>query len=133
MRLLGKHKDGGPASPVDAYFLFEVKSIGSIAFLKFNKGSRKEFHTHAFNAFTWFLSGNLSEEDFDGSTYQYSRSIIPKVTKKNKNHKVHALKDSWCFTIRGPWESTWTEDNKETKTKTTFTNHRKVVDIIKGN
>ena len=36
MKLLNKAKDGGSESPVDAYFLFENKHVGSIALLKFN-------------------------------------------------------------------------------------------------
>ena len=61
MRALSKTKDGGPKSSV------EIKSIGSIALLKFNKGGRKEFHTHAFNALTWFIAGSLKEEMYNGN------------------------------------------------------------------
>ena len=67
MRALSKTKDGGPKSSVEAYFLFEIKSIGSIALLKFNKGGRKEFHTHAFNALTWFIASSLKEEMYNGN------------------------------------------------------------------
>lgn len=56
---LVKKKDGGPESPVDAYFLVELKGLFSIALLKFNKGCREAFHSHAFDAWTWFLSGDL--------------------------------------------------------------------------
>lgn len=125
MRIFQKAKDGGPESPVDAYFLFEFKSFGSVALLKFNQGSREAFHTHAFNAYTWFLSGDLIEEDFDGNFKKYQRSIFPKVTPREHNHRVHARKTSWCLTIRGPWSSTWTEDHKG-KT-TTLTHGRKIV------
>jgi hypothetical protein len=127
MKCFKKMKDGGPTSPVNGYFLFEIKNLCSIALLKFNKGGREAFHTHAFTALTWFLCGNLVEEDIDGSTYTYSRSILPKLTKKDKNHRVKALEDSWCFTIRGPWSKYWTEDNKTTNKKTTFTHGRVVV------
>lgn len=109
MRLLSKAKDGGPKSPVDAYFLIELKGLFSIALLKFNQGGREAFHTHAFDAWTWFLKGDLVEEDISGDIRVYRRSLIPKVTLKSKNHRVKANKDSWCLTIRGPWESTWTE------------------------
>lgn len=81
---LSKCKDGGPESPVDAYFLIEIKSFFSIALLKFNKGGRENYHTHAFNALTWFLSGNLMEEDFSGDIYHYKRSFLPKITPRDK-------------------------------------------------
>ena len=115
MRIFNKTKDGGPDSPVDAYFLFEFKRFGSVALLRFNKGSREAYHTHAFNAYTWFLWGNMCEELKGGSRSYYSRSLFPKVTLRSKNHRVIADKTSWCFTIRGPWVSTWTEDLGDTK------------------
>jgi len=127
VRILDKSKDGGPASPVDGYFLIEIKFLFSIALLKFNKGRREEFHTHAFNALTWFLWGDLVEEDIDGTLYRYSTSLMPKLTKKAKNHRVKALKDSWCITVRGPWAMFWTEDNLITNETTVLTNGRRVV------
>lgn len=129
MKVLSKAKDGGPDSPVDAYFLFEIKSVGSVAFLKFNQGCREAFHTHAFNALTWFLSGDLIEEDISGMLTPYRRSVFPKVTKKDKNHRVIAKKTSWCFTVRGPWSDTWTEvDENESRV---LTHGRKVVIVEK--
>lgn len=132
MLLFKKRKDGGKSSPVDAYFVCEIKGLVSIAFLKFNKGGREAFHTHAFDALTWFLSGDLVEEDVDGSTYSYKRSLIPKFTSKLKNHRVKAAKDSWCFTLRGAWDKTWTEYNKEEDTTTTFSHGRNIINKSKG-
>ncbi len=125
MKLFAKSKDGGPHSPVDGYFLIEFKPLFSIALLKFNKGRREAFHTHAFDAFTWFLKGDLVEEDYSGGNYRYKCSFLPKLTLKSKNHRVSAKQDSWCFTIRGPWVKTWTEHDKGIKT--TFTHGRKVI------
>ena len=126
MRILEKVKDGGPESPVDAYFLIESKRFGSIALLKFNKGRREAYHTHAFNAWTWFLGGCMWEQTFQyGNVTSYRRALKPKVTKRKDNHRVIALEDSWAFTIRGPWADTWTED---TATKhTVFTHGRKEI------
>lgn len=124
MKLFQKAKDGGPASPVDAFFLFESKRWGSVALLRFNEGGREAFHTHAFNALTWFLWGDLLEERFDGGTHRYRRSPMPKYTPMSNNHRVKALQTSWCLTIRGPWRSWWTEDQDGTRTY--FTWGRKV-------
>lgn len=129
MYIFRKAKDGGPESPVDAYFLIEWKALFSIAILKFNKGARENYHTHAFHALTWFLSGNLIEEDITGTKYVYSKSLLPKVTKREKNHRVKALTNSWCFTVRGPWSKYWTEDDPNTNATITFTSGRKIVNI----
>jgi len=112
MKLFTKCKDGGPQSPVDGYFLIEWKSVFSIVLLKFNKGGRENYHTHAFNAWTWFLFGDLIElrKRLTGaSTYRYSFSLIPKFTPRSNNHRVIAFRDSWCLSIRGPWSKYWTE------------------------
>ena len=130
--LLSKTKDGGPKSPVDAYFLIEIKGLFSIALLKFNKGCREEYHTHAFNAYTWFLKGDLLAEDVNGSTLTYKRSLIPKVTLKGKNHRVKAIKDSWCFTLRGPWDDSWTEYDEKLDVTTVLGNHRIVLGKVGG-
>jgi len=125
MKLLTKAKDGGPESTVDAYFLFEFKSVCSIALLRFNAGRREAFHTHAFTALTWFICGDLEEQLFDGTRKAYKRSLLPKITKKSDNHRVLAHKTSWCFSIRGPWSDYWTED--DSGTTTTFTHGRNIV------
>ena len=125
-KLLESAPDGGEHSPVTAYFLFECKYLCSVAVLRFNKGGREAFHTHAFDALTWFLWGSMEEEDIDGTMYQYKRHLCPKLTRKSKNHKVRATKVSWCITLRGPWEKTWTEHLHGVKTR--FTWGRKVTD-----
>ena len=81
--------------------------------LRFNKGGREAYHSHAFNALTWFISGSLEEQvlcsENDGYTTMYSHSILPKITRRNHVHRVIANRTSWCFTIRGPWVDKWTE------------------------
>lgn len=129
MKFFSKAKDGGPDSPVDAFFLFEIKPIGSIAILRFNQGAREAFHTHAFNALTWFICGDMVEETIDGSFKPYRRSLLPKFTPRVNNHRVRVYKTSWCLTIRGPWRNTWTEDTE--KETLILTHGRKVLYSIK--
>ena len=130
MRLFQKTKDGGAESTVDAFFLCEFKGLFSIALLRFNKGSRNNFHPHAFDAFTWFLKGDMTEHRIlDGEVVKrkYKRSILPKITKKDNMHKVMAHKTSWCFTIRGPWSKEWQEVDLTQDKLITLTHGRKVV------
>ena len=126
MKILKWSKDGGPESPVDAFFIVEIKSLFSVALLRFNKGGREAFHTHAFNAWTWFLWGDLVEEDINGEFHIYERNILPKITRRIKNHRVVANETSWCFTIRGPWSDTWTEDTETHHT--VLTHGRRIVE-----
>lgn len=137
MRFFSKAKDGGLESTVDAFFLFEIKWLCSIALLRFNKGSRENYHSHAFNAWTWFIKGDLTEHRvFQNKQHpvetKYSLSLKPKFTPRNNLHKVMARKTSWCFTIRGPWSREWTEYNDKTMETTVLTHGRKIVHSHKG-
>lgn len=126
MKLFKKSKDGGPESPVDGFFLIEIKSLFSVVLLRFNEGGREAFHSHAFNALTWFIVGDMEEEDIDGTFRTYRRSLIPKYTPRSKNHRVWANRTSWAISIRGPWADTWTEDTETHHT--VLTHGRKVVE-----
>ena len=132
MKLFKLAKDGGPDSPVDAFFLVEIKSLFSVALLRFNRGGREAYHTHAFNALTWFLCGQLLEEHLDENGWIkysfYKRSLFPKITLRSRNHRVIADRTSWCFTVRGPWADTWTEDTDTHHT--VLTHGREIVNRI---
>lgn len=130
MRILQKTKDGGKESTVDAYFLIELKGLFSIALLKFNKGSRNNFHNHAFNAWTWFLKGDMIEHDISGEEKVYKRSMLPKITKRDNFHKVVANETSWCLTFRGKWNEPWKEYNPRTCETITLTHGRKVIERV---
>ncbi len=132
MRILQKVKDGGSESTVDAYFLFEIKGLCSVAVLKFNKGSRTNYHSHAFNALTWFIKGKMVEHDISGTHKDYNKSFLPKLTKRNNFHKVVAEKTSWCLTIRGPWVKNWKEYNPQLNESYLLSNGRKILNKWKG-
>lgn len=135
MLFFSKRKDGGKESTVDAYFLFEIKNFMSVALLKFNKGTRENYHSHAFNAFTWFLFGDMIEHRIvKGKPVpnKYKFSLKPKYTGKDNLHKVVANKTSYALTIRGRWSKDWTEYNLAKDTTYTLESGRKVVKEIKG-
>lgn len=128
MKLFKKGKDGGPLSTVTGYWLIELKKLFSVALLKFEDGSRDEYHSHAFNCLSWVLSGSLREENLDGSIIRYKPSIIPVLTKKETFHRVFSLGTSWVLTFRGPWEKQWVEYDPSTEMLITLEDGRKVVD-----
>lgn len=127
MKLLSKSKDGGPESPVEAYFLIEFKPLFSVALLKFNPGSRENYHSHAFNAMTWFIKGSMIEIMADGSRHWYRRSLCPKVTPRDRLHKVWSYSTSWCITVRGPWHKSWLEYDPVRDRTIRLGNGRKIV------
>lgn len=121
-----KKYDGGIESGVVGYFLFEWKAVCSIGLLRFSEGSRENYHSHAFNAITWWLSGRVTEDTWNGLMVSFSPSFRPKITTRKKVHKVFAHKKTWALTFRGPWADTWFEINKNNQ-KIRLTHGRKIV------
>lgn len=108
-RFFYKKPDGGKDSGVTAYFLIEWKILFSIGILRFNKGSREAYHNHAFNALTWWLKGEVTEEKKDKTVKEFNPSFKPKYTSRSNFHKVIAHYTSYALTFRGPWKDTWNE------------------------
>ncbi len=132
MRFLCKRTDGGPNSTVWGFWLFEIKCLGSIAFLVFEDGSREAFHSHAFNAWTWFLKGRTCETTLDKDTLETTEkyctpSLKPKYTPRSQYHKHYSIGRTYALTFRGPWAKTWQEYLPEEKLFVTLTNGRKIV------
>lgn len=132
MRLLTKRYDGGDKSGVSGYWVIEVKSLFSIVLLKFNPNNRENFHSHAFNALTLWLAGEVVEERIDlktkEKTYLTFSKFMAKFTPKNNVHKVHCTKPAWALCFRGPWDSTWLEYNEAKEEVITLTHGRKIVE-----
>lgn len=126
MKFLQTTKDGGEKSTVWAHWLVELKSLFSVAVLRFENGTREAFHNHAFDCFSWVVKGKLNEEFRDGTTRVHRASLKPFCTYKDDFHQVSSEGRTWVFTFRGPWSKTWREVD-ETETELTLTHGRKVV------
>lgn len=118
MKLFHRSYDGGPDSGVTGYWLIEWKRLFSICLLKFNPNHRENFHSHAFNALTWWIKGEATEELLDGSLLSWKPSIMPKFTPKHNIHKIHVTDTVYALSIRGPWDRTWIEVTPEGNTIT---------------
>lgn len=135
MKFLFKAKDGGPESNVTGYWLFESKRFGSIVLLRFDRGSREAFHSHAFNAVSWILKGQLLEIVKDGDKEELAVHIKPSwkplFTTRERMHKVFGIAwKTWALSFRGPWVKTWKEWLPKEQKEITLTNGRKVVEEI---
>lgn len=127
MKLLKRGKDGGSDSTVDGFWLFEIKSLFSIALLRFGPGSRDNYHDHAFHAASWLLSGELEEQHLDGFTNMLKPSWKPIITPRSIFHKVFSKGTSWVLTFRGPWAKIWHEFDPIERKLIKLTHERKVI------
>lgn len=117
MKLLTWMKDGGPESRVWGFFLIEWKRFFSVALLMFKDGSREAYHSHAFNALSWVLKGELTEDrllekkpGFTSSTTRtFKPSLKPIWTSRTNMHKVSSTGTTFVLSVRGPWAKTWME------------------------
>lgn len=132
MGFLKVGKDGGADSTVTGYWLFEFKWLFSIVLLKFEKGTREAFHSHAFNAVTWFLSGRVVEELLDGTRKVWVPSFWPKYTPRDNFHKVTSLETTWALSFRGPWSKTWQEYRPKDQEFVTLSSGRAIESRRKG-
>ena len=132
MKLFEISKDGGAESSVWAYWLFEIKSLASVAILRFDGASRDAYHSHAFDCISWVLCGGglledvLAPED-DASLNVYEPSLRPVVTRRDTFHQVNSIGRTWVLTFRGPWADRWREWTVEHGHQT-LTHGRKIVD-----
>lgn len=126
MKFFTVAKDGGPESHVTGFFFVEIKWLFSVVLLHFAEGTRETYHSHAFNAITRWMHGEVLEEyPVNGSQVWWPGQW--KYTPRNLKHRIRAFKDSWAISFRGPWRKTWEEYNPQTKETSVLTHGRKVV------
>jgi len=113
-RILSLKSDGGKDSGVTAFFIIEWKVLFSIAILRFNVGTRDAYHSHSFNALTWWLKGKVTETKLNGEQKTFIPSLKPKLTTRETFHKVKAHTTTYALTFRDDWTDEWQEykDNK---------------------
>jgi hypothetical protein len=128
LRFLEVAKDGGPKSTVTGYWLAEVKSLFSAVLLRFDDGSRDEYHDHAFWSVNWVLRGRVVEHHLDGGKVVHTPSLIPVVTRRSTFHRVVSEGTTWVASIRGPWTRNWHEYDPRTDKHITLEHGRKVVE-----
>lgn len=135
MKFLKRSKDGGPESTVDAYWLFEIKGLGSVALLRFGAGSRSAYHSHAFHSLNWQLSGRTRETQLDAKTGAKTTvtrrpSLLPIVTLRRTLHRVVSEGTSWVLAVRGPWQKLWVEYHPDEDEFDVLADGRRVVDCL---
>jgi hypothetical protein len=133
MKFFQSATDGGKDSGVTGLFLVEIKPLFSIVLLRFSKGTREAYHSHAFNAITWFIKGHVHEyriDPDDPNTFtikSFGPSLIPKITHRDNHHKVVSLGDTLALSFRGPWAQTWREYLPTLRKFVTLSSGRKIV------
>lgn len=132
VKIFGFGTDGGKTSGVTGFWFFEIKSLFSIALLHFNEGTRENYHSHAFNAYSWFIKGKVEEQHLGDKSIIWTPSIFPKYTPRHTFHRVKALASTYVLTFRGPWSDEWFEYDPKNEEYIKLTHGRKVISRSKS-
>lgn len=124
MKFMSIGKDGGPESTVTGYWLAEIKRLFSAVLLRFDDGSRDEYHSHAFHSVNWVIRGRVVEHHLDGRKEVHAPSLRPVVTRRSTFHRVVSEGTTWVLSIRGPWSRTWREYDPRSDRYVTLANGR---------
>lgn len=131
MKFFQRASDGGKDSGVTGFFFVEIKPMFSVVLLRLRNGTREAFHSHAFNALTWWLTGHVLEHRMcltnpeEIAVKEYRPSFKPKYTPRENHHKVESIGVSWALSFRGPWVDKWVEYRNGSRV--VLTHGRKVV------
>jgi hypothetical protein len=105
---IGKRKDGGKESHVTGWF-FEIKRLFTVALLRFDPGTREDYHDHAFDCVSLIVGPGFLEEKFLGGDIRLHKAGKVLVTRRHHFHKVYSHGTTWVLTVSGPWRQTWHE------------------------
>jgi|TARA_R110000868_G_scaffold74337_5_gene214931 hypothetical protein len=118
------------------YTIFENKFFGGIWIYNWKTILQNRFHTHAFSAYAFLLSGSYTEEVIqDGKilTRVVSQWMRPRRLPKNYCHRIlRAEPNTWTIVFFGKWEPNWWEYFNDTKTWIQYAWGRKMVKKISG-
>lgn len=93
------------------YTLFESKRLFSIIFYNWKTIKQNRFHSHAFNAIAFLLSGQYEEETYS----VVKRNVInqwlkPRFLPRHYCHRIlKAAPNTWTLVLVGPWSKYWYE------------------------
>lgn len=125
MKILSIAKDGGRDSHVSGLFIVEIKSLFSVVLLRFSEGTREAYHSHAFNAWTIWLRGCVSERTLDSQRDWRAGEV--KYTPRGCVHKIIGNGTAYALSFRGPWVNKWIELRDNGTRKVVLTHGRKEV------
>ena len=117
------HKDNTSlgVGNIKRFTIFEMKYLFGIIVNIFNTEDQDRFHSHAFPAFSWMITGHYFEEVIENNEIIAKKIEKSRYIPRNYIHKItKSSKNAISVTFEGPWNATWNEyfDNGRVKTYT---------------
>lgn len=116
---------------INAYVLFEWKPVFSIIVYNWLTIKQNRFHSHAFPAYAFLLSGKYEEEviiNGNISKNTVNQWMKPRYIPRNYIHRIlKADPNTWTIIFIGNWHKWWYEYFDDTKTWVKYTWGRRFV------
>lgn len=113
------------------YCIFECKYLFSIILYNWKTIKQNRFHSHAFSAIAFLLSGAYEQEVYKNGqirTEKVNNWLTPRYLPKNYTHRImKAESRTWTIVFTGPWMKYWYEWFEDTNTWVKYTWGRKVL------
>jgi len=114
-----------------AYVIFEWKPLFSIIVYNWKTILQNRFHSHAFAAYAFLLSGSYTEEVYrhgEITERKVNQWLKPRFLPRNYTHRIlKADPNTYTVVFTGPWIKYWYEWFQDTNTWVKYTWGRKVV------
>jgi hypothetical protein len=114
-----------------AYTIFESKYLFSIIIYHWKTIKQNRFHSHAFPALAFLLSGSYDEEVVVAgkiSRRTVSSILKPRFLPRNYTHRIlQARPKTWTIVFTGRWIKHWYEYFDDSKQWVKYTWGRKVI------
>jgi len=122
---------------VDQFIVFENKRLFSIIFYRWNTIDQVRFHTHAFTAFAFLLSGwyweTVKFNNIDMTNF-VNVPLVPRFLPRNYCHAINNAKpNTLTMVITGPWQKHWYEYFPDTEKWVKYTwgrNKTETLDLL---
>lgn len=115
-----------------AYTIFEHKYLFSIIVYNWKTVKQNRFHSHAFPAMAFLLSGKYEQEVYKNGEIKVdyvNQWLKPRYLPRNYTHRImKAEPNTWTIVFTGPWMNYWYEYFDDTKTWVKYTWGRKVIE-----
>lgn len=118
-----------------AYTIFELKWLFSIIIYNWKTIKQNRFHSHAFPAYAFLLSGEYEEEVIRNgvmSKRTVNQWMRPRWLPRNYTHRILTAKPgTWTIVFVGPWRKTWYEWFEEENVWVKYAWGRQVVEKLR--
>lgn len=103
---------------VTRYTIIEIRSLFSIYIHEIETNCQDRFHTHAFNAIGWTITGGYLEEQLPSMNHTGPAKVVKvsgvrRIPRELNHRLLRALPNTNTILFTGAYSHLWTEEDSE--------------------